>query len=330
MQGTVPLYSANVFKPVGLLPKSNVTDFNNEFILWGIDGDFEFNYIKKGEKFATTDHCGAIRIKTDKILPSYLLCQLNDVKQSYGYDRVLRASLKNMKEIEIKIPINSKGDFDLEKQNEISSAQSVILDLKQKIKDYKNKLENVVIETEQLNNLTMKEVPMEGIFDFPSIKGLTAKFIQSNAGDIPVYGGRIEETPIGQIKDNLKCVKYFENCLAWNREGSVGYVFWHKHKFTTNDHHRPLIVKPEFKSVIDLSYMKYEIQEVLLKQGFKWSKTASKEKVEKIFIKVPVIANGNYDLSAQKEIASKYLMIDQIKQELENKLNDLLKVNVNI
>ena len=26
----------------------------------GIDGEFEFNVMEKGTKFATTDHCGAI------------------------------------------------------------------------------------------------------------------------------------------------------------------------------------------------------------------------------------------------------------------------------
>ncbi|MFH1860325.1 MAG: restriction endonuclease subunit S [bacterium] len=173
-----------------------------------------------------------------------------------------------------------------------------------------------------------KEVLISDIFIFPSIKGLTARFIQENLGNIPVYGGRKEETPIGFIEDNLKGVKYFENCLGWNREGSVGYVFWHKQKFTTNDHHRPLIVKPEISPIIDLNYMKHEIQEVLLKQGFRWSKTASKEKVEKISIKVPILPNGNYDLAAQKEISKKHQVIEQVKQELEEKLNDLLKVNI--
>jgi type I restriction-modification system DNA methylase subunit len=126
IQGTIPLYSANVFKPVGLLNKSNITDFKEDFILWGIDGDFEFAHIERGKVIATTDHCGVIRIKNDKILPSYLLIQLNEVKNKYGYDRVLRASLKNMKDIAVNIPVDSDGEFDLSTQKEIASKVRVI------------------------------------------------------------------------------------------------------------------------------------------------------------------------------------------------------------
>lgn len=174
------------------------------------------------------------------------------------------------------------------------------------------------------------EIEINKIFDFPSIKGLTASFIQSNNGNIPVYGGRKDESPIGFIKDNLPNVKYFDNCLSWNREGSVGFVFWHKHRFTTNDHHRPLIVKPEFEKVIDLNYMKFIIQEMLFSQGFSWSKTASKDKVEQLKIKIPVDKKGNYDLRAQQEISAKLQKIEQIKSTLYNELDKITGANIAI
>ncbi|HLA56318.1 MAG TPA: N-6 DNA methylase [Flavobacterium sp.] len=172
------------------------------------------------------------------------------------------------------------------------------------------------------------EIEINKVFDFPSIKGLTASFIQSNSGEIAVYGGRKDETPIGYIKDNLPNVKYFENCLSWNREGSVGFVFWHKHRFTTNDHHRPLIVKPEFEKIIDLNYMKFIIQEMLFGQGFSWSKTASKDKVEQLKIKIPVDKKGNYDLKAQQEISVKLQRIEQIKLTLHSELEKITGTNI--
>ncbi len=61
-KGKIPVYSANVFKPFGYLEKGNIEDFSHDYVLWGIDGNFEFNIIKKGIKFATTDHCGAIKV----------------------------------------------------------------------------------------------------------------------------------------------------------------------------------------------------------------------------------------------------------------------------
>jgi type I restriction-modification system DNA methylase subunit len=198
-------------------------------------------------------------------------------------------------------------------------------DLPQLIEDISNNIKSLqdgidISPHKRPSKIIFKSFPIGGIFELPSIKGLTKSFIQSNTGSIPVYGGRQEEEPIGCIKDNIVGVKYFENCLAWNREGSVGYVFWHKHKFTTNDHHRPLIVKDIFKDKIDLDFMRFTVQDVLLSQGFRWSKTASKEKVDKLTINLPVNSAGDIDLATQKIIADKYRKIEEIKLAISNEL----------
>ena len=52
----------------------------------------------------------------------------------------------------------------------------------------------------------MKTKPFQLIelFTFPSINGLTEEFIRKHPGVIPVYGGKMTETPVGYIDDNLK------------------------------------------------------------------------------------------------------------------------------
>lgn len=74
---------------------------------------------------------------------------------------------------------------------------------------------------------TYKDFLISDIFELPSIKGITQAFIEDNKGNIPVYGSKSEHFPMGCIADNLVDVKYFENCLGWNRNGSTGYVFIH-------------------------------------------------------------------------------------------------------
>lgn len=103
--GTIPVYSANVKQPFGFLSKSNITDFNNDFVLWGIDGNFEFNVIKRNTPFATTDHCGCIRIIDQDIDAEYLYFYLNWIRSQQGLDRQLRASLTNMKKVTVKFPV---------------------------------------------------------------------------------------------------------------------------------------------------------------------------------------------------------------------------------
>jgi type I restriction-modification system DNA methylase subunit len=166
--------------------------------------------------------------------------------------------------------------------------------------------------------------PLSEFFIFPKIKGLTEKFIRNNNGIVPVYGGRQNETPIGMIADDLPNVKYFSNCLAWNREGSVGYVFYHNHKFTTNDHHRPMMLKDEYLGKIDLIYVKHILERILLSSdSFEWSKTASKEKIKEIEIPIPIDYKDNLDVGMQKRIVKKLELYDKIKKTLFTKVSDI-------
>lgn len=133
--GTIPAYSANVNEPFGLIKKSNISDFENNFVLWGIDGTFDFNVIEKSIPFATTDHCGCIRIKTDSILPYYLVSVLEQTSHEYGFDRGLRASLTNMKKVKVKIPIDDNDDFDINAQEEITKKYLSIQEIKNMINE---------------------------------------------------------------------------------------------------------------------------------------------------------------------------------------------------
>jgi len=155
VQSGIPIYSANVRVPFGYTDKSNITEFNTPYVLWGIDSYFEFNIIPKGVKFATTDHCGHIRIKNEKILPEYITYQLNRVKAEHSFDRSWRPSLTNMKDISIKIPIiptnhNLKTcegyQFDLQEQDRIAKKFKLL----QKVK---NKLQLLEEQIKELENI---------------------------------------------------------------------------------------------------------------------------------------------------------------------------------
>jgi len=148
IRGTVPIYSANVKVPVGFHTQSNITDFNNNFVLWGIDGDFEFNAIPKNTPFVSTDHCGTIRILCDEILPEYLMIQLENVKHKYGFDRGLRASIKNMKKVIIKIPFNEDDTINVAKQKEVIEKYAYIKELRSKIQSYKEQLFEINVDLE--------------------------------------------------------------------------------------------------------------------------------------------------------------------------------------
>ena len=171
----------------------------------------------------------------------------------------------------------------------------------------------------------MNKVPITlgELFTFPSIRGITEQYCRLNPGNIPVYGGRKTDTPIGYIKDNLTGVKYFENCLAWNRQGSVGYVFYHNHRFTTTDDHRPMYLNDEYVEKVDLEYLQSQVQSALLSSGFAWGKTAGKEKIKDIYIDLPADDNGNISLLKQRELINRYHPIALIHKRL-NEYREIL------
>lgn len=327
ISGDIPIYSANVFNPIGYHHLSNIDNFDYDCVIWGIDGDFDFNIIKKHDPFASTDHCGVIRILNLEISADYLLIELERCKHLYGFDRGLRSSLKNMKQIKIEIPIRPDGTFDIAAQKELVQKYLVVEELKIKAREYQKHIRDLTVVFENQIELGT-DVLIKDLFYLPSIKGVTKSFIENNKGAIPAYGGRMFEEPVGYIAADMAGVKYFENCLAWNRNGTTGYVFFHDHKFTTTDDHRPLILKDAYKDIVDLEYARIVIESILVSK-YSWGDKAGKDKVEKISIRVPILPDGTFDISAQKEISSMNSKVSEIKQSLITELRKITDLTLN-
>jgi len=124
-----------------------IRDLSTNYILWGIDGDFKFNIKHRGELFATTDHCGAIKVLDDSIIPEFLLYQLEQKKYEYGFDRTLRASITNMKIVTINIPVNDDGSFNRSAQEEIAKKYMAIKEMRE---DLTQQLQNIINTTVEI------------------------------------------------------------------------------------------------------------------------------------------------------------------------------------
>ncbi|MEU7353785.1 restriction endonuclease subunit S [Streptomyces albidoflavus] len=117
----VPVYSANARSPFGNVESSNLEDFTHPSLLWGIDGIFDWNLIPPGVQFATTDHCGRAEVLDSRLDPAYLLAYLRTTRNTYGFDRVFRASLRNMKaNVEVTVPVDANGELSLSRQKELA------------------------------------------------------------------------------------------------------------------------------------------------------------------------------------------------------------------
>ncbi len=99
----IPVYSANVFEPFGMIDKLLIEDFSYPSILWGIDGDWQVNILDAQIPFYPTDHCGILRIKTGDILPRYLAWLLAQEGKKVGFSRSYRASIERIQSLSFRV-----------------------------------------------------------------------------------------------------------------------------------------------------------------------------------------------------------------------------------
>ena len=103
-QKGIPVYSANVFTPFGYINKQLLNNFDSPYVLWGIDGDWMVNIIEKNKAFYPTDHCGTVRIKTNKVHHKYFAWIFNKIGTEMRFSRSNRASTERIKNLSIQVP----------------------------------------------------------------------------------------------------------------------------------------------------------------------------------------------------------------------------------
>ena len=73
-------------------------------VLWGIDGDWMVNFYPKDNQFYPTDHCGVLRVLTDKVHPRYMARILETEGKKMNFSRTYRASIDRVKGISFSVP----------------------------------------------------------------------------------------------------------------------------------------------------------------------------------------------------------------------------------
>ncbi len=331
-KGNVPIYSSNVYKPFGFLDDSNesITDFTHDYVLWGIDGNFEFSVKRKGELFAITDHCGAIKILEPSILPEYLAYQLRVKKYEMGFDRTLRASLANIRTIIVDMPTNEHGGFDKEAQLEVTRADALLREIRVSIQSQIDELSKAMIELG--DEFHYEVVEATKMFNFPKTNShVTKRLCRENIGNVPVYGcSQSDESVLGYIKEGVPGIKYYKDALAWNRNGMVGVFFYRQGVFTTNEDQRVIEIKPEYKQQLVPLYLKYILQNEVRKLGYGWSNKLGSTKMVDVRLKIPINDEGEFDTNKQQEIADKYVKVYQTRDDIIQHLQSLARVIVSV
>ena len=139
--GTIPVFSANVFEPFGFIDKLLIKDFSIDSVLWGIDGDWMVNFYPKNNQFYPTDHCGVLRVLTDKVHPRYMARILEIEGQKMKFSRSYRASIDRVEGISFNVP-----DYDTQKKamDQVIEMEAKISELEKTLSDLDGKKSEIV------------------------------------------------------------------------------------------------------------------------------------------------------------------------------------------
>lgn len=286
----------------------------------------------KGEKFATTDHCGAIKILNEKINPLFVAYTLEQNKHLYGFDRGLRASLTNMKKVSINVPVDKNGEFDYKIQEDIAAVLSCIEQMKAILVDKCVNLKNINIRFID-EAYEFKYIALPSLLK--RVKGkskYTKKYGQLNKGKYPVYSAS-SSSPLAYIDT----YDYDGEFLSWSTNGFAGTISVFDEKFSINGDRGLLLPKDDRKD-LDLYYLKYVLEPMFreMAKGRKGDNGVDEftklypSMLEEIMIPMPIDENGEISLALQKEIAQKYKTIFETTNDVISNIRRVVEQRINI
>lgn len=232
-----------------------------------------------------------------------------------------------------------KVELGIEEQIEVVTISKFIDSLEQsksEIDDSVSTLKQIQQENEkQKTTHKFVELKLDAIIDFSvntNHSSFTKKFVNEHKGDIPVYSASKDPAEVGYgfVKDGLPSVKYFEDCMTWNIDGSIGKVFIREGRFTLSEKVIPLAIFPQYEKQLNKLFLKFAIENSAKKEDFVFSEKAGKSKLQGLKIQLPVKEDGSFDYEIQRQIAENFQRLELARQEMLDKINDLAKLEIDL
>lgn len=207
------------------------------------------------------------------------------------------------------------------------------------IQDFKGSIQNLLDEVTSILS-EIDEIRSESDVSYRSVRlddknvfqvkagnsKLKKSYLEKNRGSYPVYSSNTKQNG---ILGHIDVFDHNEECVQITTNGVyAGTVFYRSaHKFSINSDARLYI--PQNKN-LDCSYLSFELQSVLSKNNFNWEYKPTIERTKALEVKIPVTADGKFDVQKQREIAEKYRKVEEIKKSIKAELEKIENIKVDI
>ena len=327
--GDIPIISARLDRPFGYIETKSFVCNSGKTVLWNIDSSrWDTRVIEENFKFIPTDHCGYMIILNSDIVPEYIAYKLYEHGLHMGFKHEYRASLANIKEVSIPIPVDESGNFDINVQRELAQryhqCTRARVELLRTIDDLCDK---------RINISSKSKFVRVAIGTFMTFKRgnekYTEKYCKEHQGCYPVYSsGTKAKTTIGHIDTydyEGECVKITTN---GHYAGTVEFLA--ESKFSLNGDAGILyITNPSDANKIDYRYIEYALQNAREQYGFNWINKPYERDIMAIEIQIPIKRN-KWDIVEQRRIAERFIKYKEYISKLQLCVDSLQKQFIKI
>lgn len=335
-RGDIPVYAATLNEPLGY---TDIPNAQGRTLLVVNDGVHAGKtYMVEAQQFAIGKHVCGLKIKDqfiDKVDLDYIrvIGEPVFVKQAKGNGQ------KNLPQNVVKstlipIPINIDETYDLVAQKKLVEKHKKLFTQKALLEEKREAIAS--FEIQEVGVYEMSLVPLGTLACFNTkycgLNKTKLHYVDTkNKKDYPVYSA--DKNPIGYLKEASEKINHAsEMCpvltLATNGDGSAGrnFVYHTKDFYITSDR----IALTPIATDIYLPYILFALKDIKRKYGFDHAHKANRARLENILCSIPIKLDGTYDMDSQVEIASKFEVFENVKNEICKKIDVLLKHEIKI
>lgn len=334
--GEYPLYSGNTFGPFAQIDSY---DYNVPALTWAIDGLAGYMMIHRSP-FSATNHRGILLLKDTNIDLEYAKYTLEPIFRELkkgrqgdnGENEYTSLPPFMIQSVKFAVPVDHNGEPWLEKQKEIAAGYVTLEQTKETVVEQIANLSQVSI-VPNCDEYAIEYLPLSDLFD--TIKGkskYTKKYGNLHSGPYPVYSASSQGT-----LTHLDTYDYDGRYMTWSTNGFAGTILILDGKFSVNGD-RGILVPKNGRQDLDFDYMKFTLEPIFreLAKGRKGDNGEDEftklypSMLSDIMVPIPVDSKGNISLSLQKEIAQKFISVQNSQKEIIEKLDVLISKKISI
>lgn len=233
--------------------------------------------------------------------------------------------------IEINLPKNEYGQFDMEYQNKVINMYKKMQELKDKLYSLNKEIEEILeyeLDIPQFKSYKMDEIANLN----KGSNKISEEMIYKNykKGGYPVFSSATQnEGLMGEVKKECydkSDKKGYAGELTWTTNGYAGKVFYRDKDYLYSEKCGRIVIKEKFKDEINIKYLMYYLNQITYKYKTAESNNGKLDIIHmsNIPVKIPIDAYGNIDINLQNKVVEIYDKIINKKNSI-NRIQEKIK-----